>query len=120
MGATHAVLASEQEFKDRVPDCETGAMPPFGNLYDLPVFADESLCRDKRDRVQRRFSSGACAIGSGRFREIGEAPDKQVRDGKHWLRRGVKETYNWPEQQTEQPPGARMRNPFVWACSSDF
>ncbi len=47
VGATHAVLASEQEFKDRVPDCETSAMPPFGNLYDLPVFADESLCRDK-------------------------------------------------------------------------
>jgi len=46
-GATHAVLASEQEFKDRFPDCETGAMPPFGNLYDLPAFADESLSRDK-------------------------------------------------------------------------
>jgi Ala-tRNA(Pro) deacylase len=27
--------------------CETGAMPPFGNLYDMPVFADESLARDK-------------------------------------------------------------------------
>ncbi len=45
--ATHAVLASEQEFKDRFRDCETGAMPPFGNLYDLPAFADESLSRDK-------------------------------------------------------------------------
>jgi Ala-tRNA(Pro) deacylase len=43
VGATQAVLASEQEFKDRFPDCETGAMPPFGNLYDLPVFADESV-----------------------------------------------------------------------------
>jgi len=31
----------------RFPDCETGAMPPFGNLYDMPVFADESLARDK-------------------------------------------------------------------------
>jgi Ala-tRNA(Pro) deacylase len=46
-GAKHAVLASEQEFKDRFPDCETGAMPPFGNLYDLRVFADESLRQDK-------------------------------------------------------------------------
>jgi Ala-tRNA(Pro) deacylase len=46
-GANQAVLASEQEFKDRFPDCETGAMPPFGNLYDLPVFADESLSQDK-------------------------------------------------------------------------
>jgi Ala-tRNA(Pro) deacylase len=46
-GGNHAVLASEQEFKDRFPDCETGAMPPFGNLYDLRVFADESLRHDK-------------------------------------------------------------------------
>jgi Ala-tRNA(Pro) deacylase len=45
--ANHAALASEQEFKDRFPDCETGAMPPFGNLYDLRVFADESLRHDK-------------------------------------------------------------------------
>ena len=30
--ATTVELASESEFKDRFPDCETGAMPPFGNL----------------------------------------------------------------------------------------
>jgi Ala-tRNA(Pro) deacylase len=40
-------LASEDGFKDRFPDCETGAMPPFGNLYGMSVFADESLARDK-------------------------------------------------------------------------
>jgi len=40
-------LASEYEFKDKFPDCETGAMPPFGNLYGIGVFADESLARDK-------------------------------------------------------------------------
>jgi len=45
--ANHVALASEGEFKERFPDCETGAMPPFGNLYDMPVFADESLARDK-------------------------------------------------------------------------
>ena len=46
-GAKEAGLALEEEFKDRFPDCETGAMPPFGNLYGMPVFADESLARDK-------------------------------------------------------------------------
>jgi Ala-tRNA(Pro) deacylase len=46
-GAKIAALASEEEFKERFPDCETGAMPPFGNLYDMPVFADESLVLDK-------------------------------------------------------------------------
>ena len=36
-------LATEREFKNAFPDCETGAMPPFGNLYDMSVYADESL-----------------------------------------------------------------------------
>ena len=40
-------LASEDDFRDRFADCETGAMPPFGNLFGLPVFADENLARDK-------------------------------------------------------------------------
>ena len=40
-------LATEDEFKGRFPDCETGAMPPFGNLYGMAVFADEALSRDK-------------------------------------------------------------------------
>jgi Ala-tRNA(Pro) deacylase len=40
-------LASETDFRDRFPECETGAMPPFGQLYGMPVFVDESLTRDK-------------------------------------------------------------------------
>lgn len=45
--ARTASLAAEEEFRDLFPGCETGAMPPFGNLYDLPVFVDESLSKDK-------------------------------------------------------------------------
>jgi Ala-tRNA(Pro) deacylase len=45
-GVKNVELASETEFKDRFPDCETGAMPPFGNLYGMSVFADESLTHD--------------------------------------------------------------------------
>ncbi len=40
-------LASEQEFVSLFPNCEPGAMPPFGNLYNLPVWVDESLTRDE-------------------------------------------------------------------------
>ena len=40
-------LTTEEDFKDRFPECETGAMPPFGNLFGLAVFADESLEKDK-------------------------------------------------------------------------
>jgi Ala-tRNA(Pro) deacylase len=36
-------LAAETEFKDKFPDCEPGAMPPFGNLYNMPVYVAESL-----------------------------------------------------------------------------
>ena len=42
-GSQSVKLATEREFKNAFPDCETGAMPPFGNLYDMSVYADESL-----------------------------------------------------------------------------
>ena len=42
-GAETIEIASEREFKYAFPDCETGAMPPFGNLYDMPVYADVGL-----------------------------------------------------------------------------
>ncbi len=40
-------LATEREFGDMFPDCQLGAMPPFGNLYELEVFVDESLAKDE-------------------------------------------------------------------------
>lgn len=42
-GAQTVEIATEKEFKDAFPDCETGAMPPFGNLYDMAVYADASF-----------------------------------------------------------------------------
>jgi Ala-tRNA(Pro) deacylase len=39
-------LASELEFTGLFPDCEVGAMPPFGNLYGVPVYVDASLAED--------------------------------------------------------------------------
>ncbi len=39
-------LATEEEFKATFPDCELGAMPPFGHLYDLPVYAAASLAEE--------------------------------------------------------------------------
>src|SRR5260370_18966174 len=40
-------LATEQEFSSLFPDYEMGAMPPFGSLYNLPVYVDESLAADE-------------------------------------------------------------------------
>jgi Ala-tRNA(Pro) deacylase len=36
-------LGKEQEFKSLFPDCVIGAMPPFGNLYNLPTYVDKQL-----------------------------------------------------------------------------
>lgn len=47
LGASEVRLAEEEEFEDTFPDCEVGAMPPFGNLYDLPVYAEEVLTEDE-------------------------------------------------------------------------
>jgi len=40
-------LASEKEFAGLFPDSEVGAMVPFGNLYHLPVYVDQSLSADE-------------------------------------------------------------------------
>ena len=47
LGVGEVRLADEESFKDTFPDCEVGAMPPFGNLYGVPVYADESLAEDE-------------------------------------------------------------------------
>jgi Ala-tRNA(Pro) deacylase len=44
--AKHLHLAQEEDLKPLFPDCELGAMPPFGNLYALPVYIDKSLTND--------------------------------------------------------------------------
>lgn len=46
-GAEKVELATEQQFRDMFPECEVGAMPPFGNLYDTDVFADRELAKDE-------------------------------------------------------------------------
>jgi Ala-tRNA(Pro) deacylase len=60
-----ARLSSEQEFISLFPDCELGAMPPFGQLYKLPVLVDRSLEADDeivfnagthRDAIRMKFA----------------------------------------------------------------
>ena len=54
-GAEKAEFASEQQFQGLFPSVEVGAMPPFGNLYDLPVYVEENLSRDE----QIAFNAGS-------------------------------------------------------------
>jgi len=46
-GAAEVELASEREFRDMFPGCEVGAMPPFGNLYDVDVYVSPQLAEDE-------------------------------------------------------------------------
>jgi Ala-tRNA(Pro) deacylase len=46
--ANRVELATEDDFRDAFPGCEVGAMPPFGNLYDMEVYVDERLSDDER------------------------------------------------------------------------
>jgi len=47
-GHHKAKLAPEVEFERFLPECEVGAMPPFGNLWDIPVYASVTLSEDER------------------------------------------------------------------------
>ena len=45
-GGGTVVLSSEAEFRELFPDCEAGAMPPFGNLYGMDVYVAPKLAED--------------------------------------------------------------------------
>jgi Ala-tRNA(Pro) deacylase len=47
LNATVVRLAGEDEFASTFADCELGAMPPFGNLYGVPVYVDDALAEDE-------------------------------------------------------------------------
>lgn len=53
-GSDSVQIATEAEFQNAFPDCELGAMPPFGNLYDMVVYADASL----PEQEEITFSAG--------------------------------------------------------------
>ncbi|NBC04459.1 MAG: deacylase [Bacteroidetes bacterium] len=45
--AENVELATEAEFEDMFPDCELGAMPPFGNLFNMDTYVAEVLTKDE-------------------------------------------------------------------------
>jgi Ala-tRNA(Pro) deacylase len=45
VGADRVRLAAEDEFAPAFPDCEVGAEPPFGSLYDVSMVVDEAFSR---------------------------------------------------------------------------
>ena len=47
IGARYVNLAYEHQFSGMFPDCETGAMPPFGHLFNMPVYISEALVKQE-------------------------------------------------------------------------
>lgn len=58
-GSSNVRMATEAEMRDLFPDCEVGAMPPFGHLYNMDVFVAPSLAE-----------SGEIAFNAGSHTEI--------------------------------------------------
>jgi Ala-tRNA(Pro) deacylase len=47
LGVKRVELATETDFQNLFPECEVGAMPPFGNLYGMETYVAESLTEEK-------------------------------------------------------------------------
>lgn len=71
-GAGSARVASEDDFEALFPDCELGAMPPFGNLWDLDVYADRSLEEDEEIAFNAGTHTELVQLPYGDFRRLVE------------------------------------------------
>lgn len=65
LGAEHVRVATESDCRELCQDCEVGAAPPFGSLYDLPVYLSPALAEDEtitfnagthRDAIRMRYA----------------------------------------------------------------
>ena len=70
LGGANVELAQEDEFCDRFPDCEVGAMPPFGNLYGLPVYVDARLSRHSDIVFNAGSHTDAVRMSYGEFESL--------------------------------------------------
>ena len=72
LGAEEARLAREEEFEGAFPDCEVGAMPPFGNLYGLPVYVEEALAEDETIFFRAGTHTDTMSVGYADFERLVE------------------------------------------------
>lgn len=56
-GANKVELSSESEFENLFPGCEIGAMPPFGNLFNMEVYVAKTLAEDEEIGFNAGFHS---------------------------------------------------------------
>ncbi len=63
-------LAEEQDIEKLFPDCELGAEPPFGNLYDLPTIIDKALEKDEHIMFQDGSHEEAVQMSMSDYRKL--------------------------------------------------
>ena len=72
LGAGSVELADETEIGRMFDDCELGAEPPFGNLYDLPVVMDKALEQDDHIAFQAGTHDKAIRMSMDDYRKLVE------------------------------------------------
>ena len=77
VGHSPVRLATEEELATLFPDCEIGTMPPFGNLYGLPVYVDELLAKNEDIYFDAGTYKGAIKL---RYQDFANRVQPQVAD----------------------------------------
>ena len=80
-GAKTATLATEKEFMELFPGCDLGAMPPFGNLYGLPVYVDERLAEDASIAFNAGTHTEAIRMDFADYKRLVDPKDAGFRRG---------------------------------------
>ena len=70
LGAKKVELADENEIGEIFDDCDLGAEPPFGNLYDLPVIMDKALEDDDHILFQAGTHEQAIRMDMDDYRKL--------------------------------------------------
>ena len=111
LGGNQVELAREDEFKGLFPDCEPGAMPPFGRLFELPLYCDKALAEQDEIEFNAGTHTDTIRMWFSEFARIEEIPSTGVpgspamlRDLKHMLeQRGFKEGNTSTPGDPERP-----------------
>jgi Ala-tRNA(Pro) deacylase len=73
IGCEHLALATEKEFIERFPSCQPGAMPPFGRLFDMPLYCDNALAKQSEIEFNAGTHVDTIRMNFANFNEL-ESP----------------------------------------------
>jgi Ala-tRNA(Pro) deacylase len=80
LDAREVLLAEEEEFEESFPDCEVGAMPPFGNLYGVSVYVDKALSEDEAIVFRAGTHTDTMSVSYADFEQLVEPTVAELAD----------------------------------------